>query len=278
MFIHFYSVKTNSIGLFFIVFSLPKGSVSCRSGALITRFHATYLPILASLVLFAYVTDEGHRCDRNGLLFKKPFNQCQRHNLFFFLTLLLSLANLLENNASSPMKATDEISTETFAETQSKIAVRRGTLEKIRIQPAEGYQNQMADGSEIFVSENTRSPSANETRTFTVEGTETQVTAEAQVPSAKETSTRTVEAAETGATGVSKIPSMEKTHTHATIESTNLAKDETQVPLPEEAYNRTEITAFTYALDTEDAEIDIPETYEVENTREEGEPSILNGK
>ena len=27
------------------------------------------LPILSSLVLFAYVTDEGHRCDRNVLLF-----------------------------------------------------------------------------------------------------------------------------------------------------------------------------------------------------------------
>ena len=30
----------------------------------------TYLPILPSLVIFAYLTDEGHQSDRNVLLFK----------------------------------------------------------------------------------------------------------------------------------------------------------------------------------------------------------------
>ena len=30
---------------------------------------ATYLPILPSLVIFAYVTNEGHRSDRNVLIF-----------------------------------------------------------------------------------------------------------------------------------------------------------------------------------------------------------------
>ena len=43
----------------------------------------TYLPILPSLVIFAYVTDEGHRSDRNVLLFKKLFNQCLRYNYNF---------------------------------------------------------------------------------------------------------------------------------------------------------------------------------------------------
>ena len=199
---------------------------------------------------------------------------------YFFnvkITLLLSLANLLDNNARSPIKAIGKIWTQTSAETQTKITVKRATLEEIRIQPAERCQSQMVDESEILVSENTRSPSANETRTFTVEGRETQVIAEAQVSSAEETRARTVEATETGATGVSKIPSVEKTQTQATIESTNLAKDETQVQPPEKTCNRTEITERTYTLGTEDADIEFPETYEAENT-EEGELSILNGK
>lgn len=180
---------------------------------------------------------------------------------------------MLDDNAISPIKATGKTSTQTSLETQTQIAVKRGTLEEIRIEPAE--ECQMFDESEIFVSENIRSPCAKETRTLTVESTETQVTAEGQVPSAEETSTRTVEATETGATGVNKILSLVKPQTQATIESTNLAKDETQVQPPEETYNRTEITGFKYTLDTEDADIAFPETYEAENT-EEGEP--LNGK
>lgn len=191
--------------------------------------------------------------------------------------MLLSLANLLDNNASSHIKATGGTSTQTSPEFQTKNIVKRGTLEEIRFQPAEECQDQTVDENEIFVSENTRSPSAKETCTFTVKGTETQITAEAHVSSAEETSSKTVEATATGASGVSKIPIVKKTQTQATTESTNLAKDETQVQPPEETRNRTEITEFTYILDTEDADIKFPETYEAENT-EESQPSILKGK
>ena len=34
------------------------------------NFFVTYLPILPSVVIFAYITDEGHQSDRNVLLFK----------------------------------------------------------------------------------------------------------------------------------------------------------------------------------------------------------------
>jgi len=100
------------------------------------------------------------------------------------ITLLLSFANLLDSNASSPIKATGETSTQTSAETHTQIAVKRGTLTlaELQIQPAEEYLGQMVDESETFVSGNTRIPSTNETRTLTVEGTEAQVNAEAQIP------------------------------------------------------------------------------------------------
>ena len=198
---------------------------------------------------------------------------------YFFnikITLLLSLANLLDNSAISPIKATEETLAQTSAETQTEITVKHGTLEEIRIQPTEECQNQMVDESEIFVSENIRSPSAKETRTLSVESTETQVTAEAQVPLAGETSMRAVEATESGVTGISKILSVKKTQTQATIESTNLAKDETLVQPSEETCKHTETTELKYTQDTEDADIEFPETYVAENT-EEGEPLILNG-
>ena len=44
----------------------------------------TYLPILPSLVIFAYLTDEGHQSDRNVLLFKNFLNQCQRCNFVLY--------------------------------------------------------------------------------------------------------------------------------------------------------------------------------------------------
>ena len=40
----------------------------------------TYWSILQLLVIFAYVSDEGHQSDRNLLLCKKLFNPCQRYN------------------------------------------------------------------------------------------------------------------------------------------------------------------------------------------------------
>ena len=172
---------------------------------------------------------------------------------------------MLDNNAISPIKATGETSAQTSAETQTKITVKRGTLEEIRIQPAEEYQNQMVD----------EGPSAKETRTLTVESTETQATPKAQVPLVEETSTRAVETTESGATGVSKILSVKKTQTQATIESTSVAKDETLVQPPEETCNRTEITEFKYTLDREDADIELSKTYVAEN-KEEGEHLMLN--
>jgi len=193
------------------------------------------------------------------------------------ITLLLSFANLLDSNASSPIKASGESSTQTSAETQTLIAVKRGalTLDEIQIQPAEECEGQMVDESEILVSGNTGIPSTNETRTLTVEGTEAQVTAETQIPSAEKTRTRTGEATETGATGVSKIPSVDKTQTQATTESTNLARDETRIHPPEETYPRTKTAEYKYTLATEDFDIEFPETYETKTT-EESKPSIFN--
>ena len=188
------------------------------------------------------------------------------------ITLLLSFTNLIDTNAS-PIKATGETST------QSQIAVKRGplTLEDIEIQPAEECQDQMVNESKIFVSGNTRIPSANKTRTLTVEGTETQVTAEAQTPSAEKTKTRTEEATETGtraagaretqATGVSQIPSAGKTETQATTESTNLTRGET--------YTHTKTAEYKCTLPTEDFDIEFPKTYETKTTKE-SKPSIFN--
>ena len=162
---------------------------------------------------------------------------------------------MLDSNASSPIRATEETSTQTSTETQTQIAVKRGTKkEKLQIQPAEESPSQVVDESEIFVSGNTRIPSANETRTLTLE-----VTAETKSPLAEETRTRTLESTKTGAT-------VEKSQTQATTESTNLARDETQIQPPEETYTR-----------TEDFDVEFPETYEAEYSEESG-PSILNGR
>jgi len=185
------------------------------------------------------------------------------------ITLPLSFANLLDSNDCSPIKTAGETSTQTSRETQTQIAVKRGTLtlEEIQIQPAEEWQSQMVDESEIFVSGNTHISSTNETRTLTVEGTEPQVVAETQIPSAEETRTRAVEAIQIRGTGMSKIRSVEKTQTRATTESTNLARDETQIQPPEETYPRTKTAEYMSTLATEEAK-----------NAEENESSILNGK
>ena len=191
--------------------------------------------------------------------------------LFFFLFFLL------DGNAGSPIKATGETSAQTSAETQTQVAVKSVTLEEIQIQPAEESQSQVNDESEIFVSGNTRIPSANESHTLTVECKDTQVTAEAQIPSAEETRTRTVEATETQAIGVRKIPSVEKPQTQATTESTNLTRDETQIKPPEETYSRTKAAEYMSILATEDTDIIFLDKYETRTTVE-SKPSILNGK
>ena len=167
--------------------------------------------------------------------------------------------------------------TQTSTETQTQIAVKRGTLEETQIELAEESQSQVADKSEIFVSGNTRSPSPNETRGLTEEGIGTQVTAETQIPSAKETKTRAAKGTETGVTGVSKISSADKTQTQATTESTNLVKSETQLQHPEETCTCTKTAGYRSTLATEGTDIKFPEKYKTETT-EESKPSILNGK
>ena len=181
------------------------------------------------------------------------------------ITLPLSFANLLDNNANSPVKTAGETWTQTSTETQTQIAVKRRTptLEEIQIQPAEECQGQMVDESEIFVSGNTRISSTNET----IEAKETQVVAETRIPSTEETRKSAVEAIETRATGVNKIRSAGKTQNQASTESTNLVGDKTPIKPREKTYTRTKTAEYKYPLPTEDAK----------NT-EENESSILNGK